>query len=125
MKLLLDQGLARSAVMLLREDGIDAVHVGDIGASTATDSEILQISRDQQRIAITLDADFHALLALSGSSSPSVIRVRIEGLRSDALVEVIRRTIERCHIDLIEGAMVMVTETKIRVRKLPLIRESA
>jgi len=34
MKLLLDQGLPRSALGLLREAGIDAVHVAEIGYST-------------------------------------------------------------------------------------------
>lgn len=41
MKLLLDQGLPRSAARLLREEGVDAVHVEEIGCSTAVDAKIL------------------------------------------------------------------------------------
>ena len=41
MKLLLDQGLPRSAAELLRAAGIDAVHTGEIGCATAEDAEIL------------------------------------------------------------------------------------
>nr|WP_258003931.1 DUF5615 family PIN-like protein [Fischerella thermalis] len=41
MKLLLDQGLPRSAATLLSEAGIDAVHVAEIGLSAADDRDIL------------------------------------------------------------------------------------
>jgi len=42
MKLLLDQGLPRSAAALLRETGIDTLHVAEIGMSQAEDIEIIQ-----------------------------------------------------------------------------------
>jgi predicted nuclease of predicted toxin-antitoxin system len=34
MKLLLDQGLPRTAAELLRTAGVDAIHVGEIGYAT-------------------------------------------------------------------------------------------
>ena len=37
MKLLLDQGLPRSAASLLRDVGIDTLHFGEIGLAAATD----------------------------------------------------------------------------------------
>ena len=84
MKLLLDQGLPRSAAALLRQAGMDAVHVGEVGYATAEDEAILERGREDERIVTTLDADFHTLLALSGATAPSVIRIRIEGLRGEA-----------------------------------------
>jgi len=48
MKLLLDQGLPRSAQHLLCEALIDTVHVADIGLSAADDKDILQRARDEQ-----------------------------------------------------------------------------
>jgi predicted nuclease of predicted toxin-antitoxin system len=45
MKLLLDQGLPRSAATLLTAAGIDAVHVGDLGLASADDPAILRSSR--------------------------------------------------------------------------------
>jgi len=74
MKLLLDQGLPRSAAGLLRQEGLDAVHTGECDLSAASDGEILAVARAQGRVVITLDSDFHTILALEGASGPSVIR---------------------------------------------------
>ena len=65
---LLDQGLPRSAVRLLREAGWDVVHTRDIGLATASDMRILERARAEQRMVVTLDADFHRLLATSGAN---------------------------------------------------------
>jgi hypothetical protein len=64
--LLLDQGLPRSAAALLTQAGWDVIHVSEIGMSRADDVDILQRARTEARICITLDADFHSLLAISG-----------------------------------------------------------
>ncbi|MBI5443518.1 MAG: DUF5615 family PIN-like protein [Deltaproteobacteria bacterium] len=49
MKLMLDQGLPRSAAALLREKGHDAVHVAEIGLAAATDAEILAEAESQRK----------------------------------------------------------------------------
>jgi hypothetical protein len=59
MKLLLDQGLARGAADLLRAAGIDTIHVGEIGQSRAEDAAILEMGRKEERVVVTLDANFH------------------------------------------------------------------
>lgn len=42
MKLLLDQGLPRSATDLLAEAGLDTIHVSEISLSAADDQDILE-----------------------------------------------------------------------------------
>jgi predicted nuclease of predicted toxin-antitoxin system len=121
MKLLLDQGLPRSAARLLREAGIDTVHVGEIGCSTADDAVILERGRDEDRIVVTLDADFHALLALSRATTPSVIRIRAEGLYGQKAADLIRAVLLCCAEDVKEGAVVTVQPGRIRIRRLPLL----
>lgn len=64
-KIVLDQGLPRSAAELLRQQGWDATHVGEIGLATASDQAILKHAEQQGSTVVTLDADFHALLAVS------------------------------------------------------------
>jgi predicted nuclease of predicted toxin-antitoxin system len=69
MKLFLDQGLPRSTVSHLLKHGIPSVHAGDAGLANASDASILERSRKEGWIVATLDADFHALLALSAPPS--------------------------------------------------------
>jgi predicted nuclease of predicted toxin-antitoxin system len=70
-----------------------------------------------------LDADFNALLALSNATAPSVVRVRIEGLRSAELALLVERVVELSAADLASGAMVTVDSHGVRVRGLPLVRD--
>lgn len=84
-RLLLDQGLPRSAATLLRQTGCDVVHVSGTGMSRASDADILKRARAEARACVTLDADFHSLLATGGELGPSVVRIRKEGLDAAAL----------------------------------------
>ncbi len=119
MKLLLDQGTPRSAARILRNAGFDVLHTGDIGLAEASDSEIFLKANLEDRVVITLDADFHALLALSQAQKPSVIRIRIEGLRAEEFSHLLQYVISECEDDLNTGAMISVNQFQIRVRRLP------
>lgn len=77
--LVLDQGIPRDAAGRLREPGYECVHVGEVGTSTAADEQILEFALGRNSVCVTLDSDFHTILAVSGAVGPSVIRVRIEG----------------------------------------------
>ena len=87
----------------------------------ADDGEILNHAADEKRVVITLDADFHQHLALSQARSPSVVRIRIEGLRAEAIASMVENVIRQCNEDLQAGAMISVTDLKIRVRHLPIV----
>jgi len=118
-KILLDQGLPRLAASLLRDEGWDVLHTGDIGLSRSTDRQILEFARNEQRVIITLDSDFHTILALTNASTPSVIRIRLEGLRGPDLALLIKRIWPRIEPQVKKGAMVTVTESGIRIRNIP------
>ncbi len=120
-KLLLDQGLPRSASPLLSQAGIDTIHVGEIGYSKAEDQEILFLAKEKKRVVVTLDADFHTLLALSNATSPSVIRIRIERLKAVAMTKLLLSILPECENDLVKGAVVTVDAHRLRLRLLPLL----
>jgi len=120
MKLLLDQGLPRSTPLFLAEAGVTAEHVGGIGMATATDAEILSAALDRDAIVVSLDSDFHALLAMSGASGPSVVRIRIEGLKGQAITGLLLQVLSAITHELEAGAVASVTRQRIRVRALPI-----
>jgi predicted nuclease of predicted toxin-antitoxin system len=121
-RLLLDQGLPRSTCAVLARVGWDVVHVADIGMSRAADSDILLLGRVEQRICVTLDADFHALLATSGERAPSVLRIRKEGLDGHALAALLQAVWTRIGDALATGAMVTITDRSVRIRRLPIVK---
>ena len=120
MRLPLDQGLPRSTVDRLRSLGIESVHVGEVNLGRARDDEIIEHAREHGLVVATLDADFHAILALSGAKGPSVIRVRIEGLKAEPLAALLATVVLNCREELDRGALVSVTPGRLGIRTLPL-----
>jgi predicted nuclease of predicted toxin-antitoxin system len=95
------------------------VHTGEAGLAEAEDSEIIRRAALEDRVVVTLDADFHMLLALAQAHKPSVIRIRIEGLRAEEFSRVLQEVLHKCADDLKAGAMISVNDFQIRIRRLP------
>ena len=122
--LLLDQGLPRSTVSILAAKGYEVSHVGELGMATATDQEIIDHARPNGQVVVTLDADFHALLAVAEERSPSVIRIRLEHLKGPDVARIVEQVLSVAGEELKAGALVAVSEKSIRVHLLPVSRKS-
>lgn len=120
MRWLLDQGLPRSAARLLVEAGHDAVHVGDLGMAAAADEAILLRGEAEGRVIVTLDADFHMLLAASAASQPSVIRIREEGMKAADIVALVLAIHRHWAQVLDEGCVMVFARGSVRFRRLPI-----
>jgi predicted nuclease of predicted toxin-antitoxin system len=81
--------------------------------SNAPDSQILSWASELAAVVVTLDADFHMLLAVSGAIRPSVVRVRIEGLRAHPFAQLIQEMLRTFGEELGGGAVVTVKARKI------------
>lgn len=113
-RLLLDQGLPASTAALLRQSGWEVVHVPEIGMSRASDADIVRRARAESRVCITLDADFHSILATSGEQTPSVIRIRKEGLDATTLAALLQRIWPRIEDALDNGALLTLERIPFR-----------
>lgn len=124
MKLLLDQGIPKSTKNLLVEIGIDSIHTSDINLATATDSQIIEFAKGQNRTIVTLDADFHSILARQGLDQPSVIRIRIEYLKSNQMAQLIAELVTKHSPALHRGAAVSVSKLRTAIHYLPIVPRS-
>jgi predicted nuclease of predicted toxin-antitoxin system len=71
-------------------------------------------------VIFTHDLDFGSLLALTKASSPSVIQVRTQNILPIALAKRLIGVIQQYSELLDEGALMVIDETRERVRILPL-----
>jgi predicted nuclease of predicted toxin-antitoxin system len=119
--LILDQGVPRDAAALLRAAGFACDHVGELGLSRAEDTEILELARGRRATVVTLDADFHTILAVSAAEGPSVIRLRIQGLTSAKVANIVAQLVGRFTMELARGCLVTVKLKKTTCHKLPVL----
>ena len=119
MSLVLDQGVPRDAAAHLRALGYECIHLGEIGMSRAADEEILAFSLERNAVVVTLDADLHTILALSGASGPSVIRLRLQGLGALDVAQLVQNVLAGFEADLKRGSLVTVNAHKTTCHRLP------
>lgn len=123
MRLLLDANLSPEVARILREAGNDTVHVADIGLLSAPDPEILNTAAEQDRVLLTADSDFGALLALSSLKTPSVVLLRsADHMRPAEQAELLKANLPTIAEALEEGAIVSLSRERLRVRSLPIAR---
>jgi hypothetical protein len=75
--------------------------------------------RTVSRIGHQSAADLHTILAVSGATAPSVIRLRRPGLSAPAVAETVRNVAARFQAELEHGYMVTMKANKITSHKLP------
>jgi len=120
MRFLADMGISPKTVAFLREQGYEAAHLHEEGLDRLEDSVILIKAREEERILLTHDLGFGELIAASGARLPSVIVFRLRNMRPENVNRYLQGIIEQHGEDLEKGAIISVTEGRIRVRSLPL-----
>jgi predicted nuclease of predicted toxin-antitoxin system len=112
-------GLAQSTAVFLRGHGHDAVHLREQGQQRLEDERIVEKARQEGRVILTHDLDFGRLIALSRSYLPSVITFRLHDMRPSCVNRFLSQVLDLFGDDLETGALVSVSESAIRVRRLP------
>ncbi len=120
MRFLVDMNLSPAWCEILQAAGWDAVHWSALGAPNATDAEISDRARSDDRVLFTHDLDFGAILANTQRGKPSVVQIRAQNITPEAFGGVMIRLLADHRHVLAEGAIVTVDGYRARVRILPL-----
>lgn len=120
MKALLDMPVSSSLLSVLEAHGHEGIHAHQIGLDRATDRELLEVARRENRIVITAGLDFPRLLALSSAEGPGLILFR-GGNYSDAeMRDLLDRVLTEIAPEIPETSVCMVDRKRIRYTRLPL-----
>lgn len=121
MRLLLDQNLSRDLPALLTAVGFDVADTRALGMQRWVDEDIADFAAAENRIIVSADTDFGAILAKRQASKPSFVLLRrTQSLSPDAIVSLLTANLPAFEADLDEGAVLVVTDTVIRARRLPI-----
>lgn len=121
MKFLLDENLSPVLRDLLVESGHDVVHVRDLQMAGSTDEEVIAQAATLGRVLISADTDFGALLARTHTTEPSFILIRrASNRRAEEQSRLLTDNLELVADDLAVGAIVVLGEDVIRIRRLPI-----
>ena len=122
MKFLLDSNLSHRVAQLLRDAGIEAVHVRDHDLQHAADSMIFEFARQHGFVLVSEDTDFGELLARQCTVAPSFVLLRTyEPLTLDEQAAVLLANFPGLHDALDQGAIVVIERSRLRVRRLPVL----
>jgi predicted nuclease of predicted toxin-antitoxin system len=121
MRFLLDNHLSPRVTQLLRTAGHDVLHVRDLGMQSATDEVVIGLAQAEDRVLVSADTDFGTLLARSHASAPSFLLMRrASGRRAAEQAALILANCESVRNELAAGAIVVLGEETLRIRRLPI-----
>jgi predicted nuclease of predicted toxin-antitoxin system len=121
MRFLLDENLSPKLVDLLRTAGHDVVHVRDLNLASAPDESVIAAAIMDDRVLISADTDFGSLLARSHATRPSFVLIRrASGRRAADQATLIIDNLSAVRTDLDNGAIVVLGEATLRIRRLPI-----
>ena len=113
-------GVSSSVTKWLTQNGYDAAHLVDEQLQRLTDDMVFQKAVSESRIILTFDLDFGEILFHLQATQPSVIIFRLQNQTPGNVIKHLETILENYAENLTDGTVLLITEKKYRIRKLPI-----
>ncbi|HSV99605.1 MAG TPA: DUF5615 family PIN-like protein [Sedimentisphaerales bacterium] len=117
MRFLLDQDVYATTAKFLAGLGHDVLRTAQIGLSQASDQEVLLVAKEQDRILVTRDRDFGALVFVK-SLGAGVLYLRVLPSTQESVHHELARVLRSYSGEELEEAFVVVEADGHRFRRL-------
>jgi predicted nuclease of predicted toxin-antitoxin system len=121
MKFLADENISNKVVGYLRSKGIDIISIKEL-ATGNSDESVLETANNQKRVLITFDADFGEIIFRRKLQAQGIILLKFVPKSSQHIADTISNVLATQA--QIEGHFVTVTEKRIRVLRLKMVKGS-
>ncbi|MCK4579789.1 MAG: DUF5615 family PIN-like protein [Dehalococcoidia bacterium] len=120
MRFLADQDIYYVTIKWLRREGHDVVTAKDLGMQRAADEDLLKKAREMDRLFITRDKDFGALVFLKEALSAGVVLLRVTPVTVEEVHQEIDRLFQEHAEEDLRGLFCVVEPNRHRIRKNPM-----
>ena len=103
----------------LNSHGHEAIHLRDQGLQRLPNGAIFDKGIAESRMIVTFNLDFGEIVALSKGRKTGVVLFRLRNTRVSFVIQRLSEVIAECSDALARGAVVIVEETRHRVREFP------
>jgi len=117
LKFLLDENLSPLTVDLLRDLGLEAVHIYDVGLIGKSDEEIYEFAKKKKYVIITFDKVF-AYYFFKRKDIDAFILLRIFPQTFEILNESLKNFFNKVKEEEIVGNMIVIQANKYRIKKV-------
>lgn len=119
MRILADQDIYQMTIEWLKENGHNVVTAKDLGMQRSSDEELLIKAKAMNRLFLTRDKDFGALVFLKTKPSTGVILLRLSPTSLEEVHKELKRVFEEHKEEELKEFFCVVEPDKHRLRQLP------
>ncbi len=116
MKFLADQDVYQLTIDYLKKSGHEVITAKELNMHRAADSELLQKAKSMERLFVTRDKDFGALVFLKKKISSGIILLRGKPLDIDAIHNELSKLLTRHNEDELHSYFCVVERNGYRTR---------
>ena len=116
-KFLLDENVPPAIGVFLRSMNFDVVHTKEVGMLGASDDQIMDLARQEERTLITFDKYFADLVRYPPRMHWGVIRIRIHPPLLADVVQAFDHFFKQFDVSTIRGTLIVLDNEGFRIRR--------